>query len=108
MFTFIESLLVMLIVSVASVERVINQTFNIINSSVVFTVLVLDFMFVRWRISIIRKRKFIRLHRDLIEYYIKRFFVIDLVSIIILGLDVVGYDLGYFKIVFYIKYVTLR
>jgi hypothetical protein len=69
---------------VADVQRVINPTFNVVNSSIITVVLVLDMTLVRWRVGIIRHGKLFRRHQDTIGYYMKRFFIVDAASLALL------------------------
>lgn len=103
---FVISLFVIFIISVESNRERINLEFNQITKDIVACIIFIDFFAVRYRIRVVHKGRVLRNHGERLDQYLKGFFAIDFISLVILLVDIFRDNLGYFALLFSIKIIA--
>ena len=102
-YSFLTNLFVIFILSLLEPGLANDIPFNQVNKYLNIVIPIIDILFVRWRVERFDGEETIIAHNELFKEYMKYYFAIDVMVVIIMIIDSADVDMEFWKLLIYSK-----
>lgn len=102
-YSFLSNIFTILITSNIDEDKHFDDLYHQINNYLMLFVMIIDLIFVRWRVEEVDQLQKRRNHNVVSRIYFSNYFIIDLLVIIVVIMDIASVPYAYWKLVVYLK-----